>query len=198
MGIGCLGLTFFVFDFASMGPVLSLQSVAHLGLVLSALDSARVESSMSIRSLVRMGLTLFLNGTLRLDVVTELSVVGACSLELSLFMQSFTCVGSASFTLDLVSIAFLILPQNLARSEPSIFVLGMSCMSSLVSIVDYTQLDSMPSMLGSGEGGSSLFVLSNANLGFPPLPRSSARLESPASALSVVLLDSSLSLRNLG
>ena len=187
----------FVFEYASIGPILSLQSMAHLGPVLSAFDSAQIDSSLSIRSLICIGLTLFLNGTLRFDVVKELSVVGACFLEPSLFIQSFACVGSVSFALDFVSIEFLLLPQGLARLEPSIFVLGMSCMGSLVSIVDYTQLDSMPSIFGSGQGGSSLLVLSRANLGFPLLPRSSARLESPASALFVVPLDSSLSLRSL-
>ena len=172
--------------------------MAHLGLVLSALDSAHIDSSLSIRSLICIGPTLFLNGTLRFDVVTELSVIGACSLELSLFVQCFACLGSVSFALNFGDVGFLVLPQNLARLEPSIFVLGMSCMSSLVSIVDYTQLDSMAPIFGSGQGGSSLFVIRSANLGFPLLPRSSARLGSPASALFAVPLDPSLSLRSLG
>ena len=174
-GVSTLDFLPLVLDFGMADLSASLQSLVRVELVMLMFDSSTSGTSSPVQSLVRVGFVLLVCGTLRIEYTTKLSVVGACKLGLTLSLQSLACFDFALFPFNSEEVGFLLLPQSLARPNPSFFVLGMSRSGTLVLIVDHGQLDLTVFAFGSGEIGGALLAAGLASIGFLLLLKSSAQ-----------------------
>ena len=169
-GLSCAGSVFVLplIDCVTLGSTPSAQSFACPGFVSFVLDASRLGSLMLTRDFVRPGFAVFVLGLSRVGFVFLLSLIDFGHFGPSMSLQSYSQLGFAPFSMDLV------------MTGPAVFVRSFSQVDLVPSILNFVHIGFFMSARQYCRMGSALLAigLTRPGLVFALLLIDSAHLDS--------------------